>query len=601
MASRYLRIRPYLKRYQSLLIALVLVIILASRIPRLPGLEPDVDETWSVWHTIGTPQQIIDWTPYDEPPLSYLIIGAWRGVTGINPVIVRLLSVYIFVLGAAILYLVTRKMKGGVAALLTILAYAAFGYGVVVSTWIRPYVFVLALTPLALWLTIRYFERPSVARAGLLAVCMAAMIYIHSTTAFFLAVLCVYTLIVYGKHVWRWWMPGLMSLVLTLPEIVNKFQHMLDRANAPERMKLEPLGETLRNLYSAYVGWGIVPLLWLALFIIATFLIIRRHSLKRPVIALLLWVLSPMAMYYIGPLVGVFSERHLIWIMIGVVMWIGWGLAYLPHFGSLIVAVILVITMFMPFPPNDRDKRPWLEYTMNNLKQYIQWGDVVIVDPACTAATPDEWNYYVQAYFPQGLQFVKNPEGYRRIWYVKADGWQDKKLEARIRQNRVEGLFFGPWNFLFRLYEAPPDITGIPFENGLRFHGAEVLGQTSPGMVAFRTKETVRLRLWWSIDRPIERDYSIGVYLNSWRNGDVLVQVDSPPRVTDAPQETSRWVFDRYYVEERDLGIPATLYPGQFTITMAVYQWWDNIRIFAPGVDQNKALAIQSVYIKAFP
>lgn len=589
-----------LARYQPLLIAAILLIVALSRIPRLPYLEPDMDEAWSVWHTIGTPQQIVDWTPYDEPPLSYLLIGAWRGFVGINPTVVRLLSVYTFMLGGAILYRVARRLHGDTAGVVALIAYGAFGYGVVVSTWMRLYVFILALTPLALWLTLRYFARPTFWRALPLAVCMAALIYIHSTTAFMFLFLGLYTLIRYRAQAWRWWLPGIMGAAFALPEIINKAKHTLDRASA-ERIPLAPMPEQIRGLFANFAGWGAAPILWLALFIVATILIIYRQRLKSSVIALLVWVLSPFALYYIGPLVGVFAERHFVWVMVGVVIWIGWGLAYLPRPLTMGASALLIVAMFAPLSPTDRIQRPPLESTMRELRKNIQWGDVIVVDPNCKAASADEWDYYTQVYFPNGLLFVKNPAGYRRVWYVKADGWQDKALDAQVHQNRVEGMFFGPWYFLFRLYEAPPDVTGVPFENGLRFHGADILGRAANGMPSFRTKETVTMRLWWSIDHAIDRDYSVGVYLIDWRKGGTLLQVDAPPQVMDVPRETSRWITGRYYVEERQITLPDVIHPGQYAITMAVYFWQDGRRIPAPGVDETGALPIQSINVKSFP
>ena len=342
-----------LVRYQPLLIAVILLIVALSRIPRLPYLEPDMDEAWSVWHTIGTPQQIVDWTPYDEPPLSYLLIGAWRGFVGINPTVVRLLSVYTFMIGGAFLYRAARRLHGDTAGVVALIAYGAFGYGLVVSTWMRLYVFVLALTPLALWLAIRYFARPTLRRALPLAACMAVMIYIHSTSAFMFIILGLYTLIRYRAAVWRWWLPGLMGAALALPEIINKTKHTLDRASAA-RIPLAPLPEQIRGLFASYAGWGIAPILWLALFLIAALLIIYHQRLKSPVLALLVWVLSPIALYYVGPLVGVFSERHFVWVMIGVVIWIGWGLAYLPRPLTMGASALLIVAMFAPLSPTDR-------------------------------------------------------------------------------------------------------------------------------------------------------------------------------------------------------------------------------------------------------
>src|SRR4051794_30422068 len=106
-----------------LLIAAALILIAASRLAHLPALDMDGDEIWSVWQTFGTPTQIILWTPYDWPPLSYLIIGFWRGLVGIHPFAIRVLPILAFLLGSAFLYRVTRKLISRDAALLAVLGH----------------------------------------------------------------------------------------------------------------------------------------------------------------------------------------------------------------------------------------------------------------------------------------------------------------------------------------------------------------------------------------------------------------------------------------------------------------------------------------------
>ncbi len=64
-------------RFRPLLLALILLLIGASRAFRLDAAvtEVTVDEVWSVWQGLGTPDQIVRWTPYDWP---LVIIWRWR-------------------------------------------------------------------------------------------------------------------------------------------------------------------------------------------------------------------------------------------------------------------------------------------------------------------------------------------------------------------------------------------------------------------------------------------------------------------------------------------------------------------------------------------
>src|SRR5260221_14504941 len=94
----------YKTRYLPLAMAALLLIVAASRMIRLPGLNPDGDEIWSIWQTFGTPQQILMWTPYDWPPLYYLMLGAWKVIAGFDPVMLRLLSVLGFFPGVTFMF-----------------------------------------------------------------------------------------------------------------------------------------------------------------------------------------------------------------------------------------------------------------------------------------------------------------------------------------------------------------------------------------------------------------------------------------------------------------------------------------------------------------
>src|SRR5271165_3001847 len=117
---------PWRKRkpvVDVVVLAVILFLITASRIILLNGLQMDPDETWSVWQTLGNPLQIIHWTPYDWPPLFYLEVGLWRGFVGLQPVALHILVIFVFVIGAALIYRVTTELFTKSAGLLAMVAY----------------------------------------------------------------------------------------------------------------------------------------------------------------------------------------------------------------------------------------------------------------------------------------------------------------------------------------------------------------------------------------------------------------------------------------------------------------------------------------------
>ncbi|MBI5671259.1 MAG: hypothetical protein HZC41_24950 [Chloroflexi bacterium] len=572
----------------------ILLLIFASRAVRLDEMQMHQDEIWSVWQTFGTPAQIVRWTPYDWPPLYYLTLGVWRGLTNPHPVILRYSSALMFLFGTACLYRVARRLADVPAAALACLGYAALGYTTLLSMEVRGYALLLGLMPLAFWLTLRYFDRPHWQRAIPLGFTLVALFYtsVSSIGAFF--ILGVYTLIVYGRSVWRWWLPGLLAALLALPEIVNKVQYV-DRTAATSQLVLPPLPQAVYNLFVD--GSGNPFPVWALLLVTAIVALVITRRLKHPpVVALLLWVLAvPVLLYVVNPVLGFFSPRYAWWIMIGIALLAGIGLARLPRPLPLITGGILAVLAFVPLPL-DR----YISFNVSELGRNFTWlqehllpGDVLFADPSNSCGRPEEWDYYTRVFFPNGLAFVDDPAGYRRVWYVLFDGLQNPRLQDKVAEGRFMERFVGP-----------PDANGVRFENGMRFHGVDILDNDHPwtGPLVRREGESVRLRLWWSVDAPPELDYSVGVYILRW-DGVLIASSDSAPVTVlpaDAPPETSRWQPGRLYVEERELTLPFPTPRATYTMKLAVYFWQDGKRLRAPGVDDEGLLPLHRLAVMSY-
>ena len=591
-----------------LIIASVLLLIGAGRMVVLNQLTMNPDEVWSAWQTLGTPQQIINWTPYDWPPGYYLTLGGWRALTGQIPLTERYLSVLAFLIGAAALYRVVKRLRGFEAGVLAALAYGALAYGILLSTEVRGYGLLMGLMPVTLWLTVRYFDVPTVRlrRGVLVGISLAALFYISVTSVGAFLMLGIYTLIVYGRRVRYWWLPGVVGGILALPEIVSKLGLGISRTAATSQEVMPPLPDALVSYYRSYGGSAFA--VWIGLFVAATALVFYRRKLSRRTLALLLWVFAaPTMMYVLHPVLGFFSVRYDWWMMIGLAVWAAWGLFRLPRWGIAGVSVLLVGIMFTPVPFHDYsifDTLSPLETNFIWLKDHMTSGDVFVADPSMQCGTQEIWDYYLRTYFPTGLQFVKQFEGYRRIWYVTTDGRQNPELQAEVMKGRVPGRFVGPPGCLFRLYEAPPDSTGILFENGMRFHGVDVMDGDRPWSAPLvrHEGESVRIRLWWTVDHPVDLDYSVGTYM-LWSRGQVITQVDSAPQLIypeDAPVETSRWEPGQYYIEERELTLPFPTPKTTYSLRMAVYFWGDNVRVSAPGQDANHLLLLTPVRVMSY-
>ncbi|MEP7289892.1 MAG: glycosyltransferase family 39 protein [Chloroflexota bacterium] len=583
-------------RYSTLLMAVLLLLITASRLLRLPVLEMDSQEIRTIWQTFATPGQIIRATPSDWSALFYLMLGPWKSLIGIHPATIRILTVFIFVIGCTVLYRAARRIFGEVAAWLAVVAYSALGYTIQISTKLNAYTLLLALMPLALWFTIRYFDRSSLWRGILLAFSLLAMLYTYPTSVFAIAMLGLYTLIVYRRKVWLWWLPGIITLVLAIPEAFIINNEIKNQTLVPR-----PLLEFTPTMLQSYTG--AVAVAWLVLLMICTVVIFYRQR-NRQTLALALWLLIPIPLSLI---VTIYEPvQQMWWVMTAIALWIGGALALLPRRFAFSFSALLVVAMFLPLPKSYDRPTTALLANFTWLTQHFQAGDAVLIDPNCTTASPEAWDYYEQVYFPHGLNIVTIPEGYRRIWYITHDGQQDPLIQQQVHQGRVAEDFVGPSNFLFRLYEGPPDPEGILFENGLRFRGVDVIDSpTGDAPPVRREGEKLKLRLWWSVDKPNLEGYSASVQLLNTDNT-LLTQLDSEPHIMDLSTtppskiSLSQWVPGQLYYEDQELTLPYPFPSGEYPIYMTVYQSQSNTRIAAPGVNADKLLLLEKLTIKSW-
>jgi hypothetical protein len=571
------------------------------------------DEARSILRSFGTISEIIAWQPLDWPPLYNVLLGGWQALIDPHPAILRMFSVLLFMPGAPLTYQLGRKLfdneRAGWGAMII---YCALGYSIFLSSFLRGYVITMTLFPALLLLTIRYFDRPSIRRSLLLAAIISAMYYTTYTAAFAFLLAGIYTLIVYPRAVWRWWLPGAITFLLALPDLIQKAGFLTNRVEEATEFvsHLPPLLEGIQAFYQEYAGQA--AHIWLGLFLLgALFLLLRQRGLRT--IWLLAWVLiAPITIYVLvsKSIMFIYSARYAWWGMLGIALVIGAGLAYLPRRFWYASAVLMSMLMFVPLPEDYREDRLPYEEVLSWLRDHTIPGDVLVVDPQfCIedCGRGDAWIYYTSYYLRDSVQIVEEPEGHSRVWYLKVDGWHDTEMEDRVEAGRLGGPFVGPWNMLVRLYEAPPDPEGILFANNLRFHGFQVVenGEVLLPPYDIRELSTLRLRLWWSIDRPLSQEYSVNTLIA--RGGRKLVIADSngapkainltPNEIKPPPQSMLEWEPGQYYVEERDVQIPQLPASYEARLYLIVYQWWDGVRIAASETDQDTMLLLDRVMV----
>ena len=134
---------------RPLVLALLLLAIAAARILRFNGMILHADEIWSIWQGFGSLSDVIRWTPYDWPPLYFILLDIWVELVGIQLVILRVLSVFFFLIGASFFFRVVRKDTNQAAAWIATLVYGGMAYTIFLSTELRGYSVMLMALPAA--------------------------------------------------------------------------------------------------------------------------------------------------------------------------------------------------------------------------------------------------------------------------------------------------------------------------------------------------------------------------------------------------------------------------------------------------------------------
>jgi hypothetical protein len=581
-------------------VVLLLLTVWASRALKLDQYEFDFDEIWTLWQSMGTPAQVVTSTPYDWPPGHYLLVNAWGSLVGFHPVPQRVLSVLIFLVGAAAMWravrtLFARHALGSVSAdwvaTLAVIVFAANTVGIYISIQIRAYSSLFTLAMIAFLLTLITFRRGSIGWSVPLGVAVAALFYVHNTGILIVLILVPYTLLFHTKRFFLWALPGILVVLLTLPEIFRKTGLVGTRLGWSTLIgDLSPFFTRLLEFYGEQAV-RFQPV-WIIVFAVGTIAALwaswrcfraPRTAIRLPLF-IVLWGVLPIAIGYPAWLIGFLETRHLSYFLVGVAVWIAIGLTVLPGVVRT-VSLFGLAALMLTTPVFYRYGKPLYEppymLVLPYMAQHWRSGDVLVIDSGGGLMQTNnmsrhyQWDYLTRIFFPNGLRVVDDPTGYRRVWYLKIDGAQDPQMEAAVMAGRTADVFFGPWNFLVRLYIAPPDAEGVPFENGMRFHGAEIVDVPIDGLEpSFREGETVTVQLWWAVDRTPPLDYSLSTFVEL-ANGERRGTTDSPPLTVDNQPQTSLWQPDRFYIEQRQIVLPTSMDKGEYDLRFVLYHYSD--------------------------
>ena len=594
-------------------LAVLLLTIAAARILRFDSIFLGHDEFWSIWQGYGEIVDVVRWTPFDWPPLYYVMLDLWISLVGIQSLALRYLSVLMFLVGAAFLYRVIRFHGGETSAWIGSLCFGGISYLVFLSTELRGYSLMLLLIPMTWYFALRLSKKPgwkSVSLFSLSATASLYTTYVAISPLFLIALNLIWCL----RNSWRRnsrfvYVAAIFALVLCLPIPLYVLPVQLRRVSALTKVQLPPFVEAMEGIYRFWFGAGTI---FLTLMILSAILvIISRRKISSISTVSFLWAFPFVPLFYlVNPYLGLFEVKYASWTLIGTAVFIGVALGHLPQWGK-IIALGMSALLLLPSPPWQKynaDLVSQLEISLNWMQAEMYSGDQILLadDHECSDSV-EIWNYMLRAKQPNGLSFADTTNGQPRIWFVTADGSPNSPHWEALRREYVERHFVGPPGCLFRLYERPPDGEGVLFSNGMRFQGAQFLrdGKALPPGFSPQLHEGERfqVRMWWQVEGALPQDYSVGTFLMD-AEGRVIEEAHGPPEPSypeGAPWETSRWQEGQIYYEDREMAVPYPLERQQLAMRMAVYFWEEpGVRFVAEGTDALGMLPVMQITIDSW-
>lgn len=597
--------RPHVPARSLMWVLLILLLAAALRVSGAGQRAVWTDEGWTAWAARDhRPAVILDRLAHDRhPPLYYLTLSAWWTLAGPSHLALRLPSIAAGLLSVALTYRIGADWLGRRAALYSALLLAALPLAVYYTTEIRTYGWLLLGTALTSFFFLRTLHRPGARYAALYALSAAFMLY-----TIYLGVLILAVQGAVGLLLWRGslrqkgvliaaWLGALALFAPWLAVIVTVQARDLSAGIGGFPGSIETSLDTL--LPVVRLAFGDQVALVGGAYLLAA---VRRWRIPRalPDVAWAYVVLGG-AGVLVGMVVanlwfGVLAARTLAFLTPLLMLGAGLGLSLLDRRAGVILALAwLAVTVADPATIQPRLAS---DRAAAALAQGYSPGDVIVLE---TGWDDNAFLYEIERALPgrdprvirtlpwvdHRLAAQESPldhldgtlEQARRTWVVQ---WlQPGQVLAALDggafgYRRVQTIEVPVGAEYAALYPDHPVIRVALFARADPAVRPQVFGDALVLRDALLPPYGVagarlHVDLWWVARGPLERDYSVGVYLMPPEADTVLVQDDAPPG--DAP--TSAWDAGALVFDRHTLQLPDDLAPGMYRVAVSVYWFGD--------------------------
>ncbi len=530
-----------------------------------------------------------------HPPLYYYALSGWMAITGDSLLAMRYFSTLCSVLTVPLVYILARQMTPAGAvlprrqiALLAALLFALSDPDIAMAQEVRNYAFHKLVLVISVLTYIRWVARPTRGRQMAWIATSIANLYTFYLGGVLLVAEGLHALLyLRGRERWQA-ISGLAAAgIAFLPWFLTGF---LDQVLTPNSLFLpEPLtatawGEMLHLYFTRQ--WPLVIGLMLLGLAAVTYSAEGTPRLRwQPDgngFLLLAWTALPFAVIgLIGLVRPFFSPRWAILVTPAIALLTARGLGNLRQPGrGLLLAVLVIysvttIDFYWPKPPWDRVAAHVLAYArpgepvlleVNNDDYSVGYYLERVLPPESVRSLR-QWREATDpaTYHNELTAFLADPAP-QTIWVVAwgADHDVFTQLERHGFQRSFTLTTDHVGNALdVHRYDRPPQ--GEPlavYESGLILRRAEV------------HPEAGRVDLWWSVDAPVDRDYTTSAFALDG-SGQLVAQDDTFPARGTRP--TTGWQPGELIYDPHPLQ-PA-LPPGTYTIGVQTYFWADGAKI----------------------
>jgi hypothetical protein len=547
-----------------------------------------------------------------HPPLWFSSFWGWRQIFGDSEFVGRIYAVFLSMLTFAGVYQIGRRWFG--AARYGLFAIMVLGVNALFLNYaieIRPYAMIMLLVTASMW----FYQRWLAGRRWRDALCyglsVAAMLYVHYFLFVLIVIQVLYFVGVHGRQKALWKQAfgaagfALLIWLPWVPAVVNQITILRQG---------EILGGNARGIIGS--GATTMPTSWRAiseLIAIATnglwplYALVLAVSLwfgwrRRNYRLALVWALGvPVVSMAFNLFLAIYTPRYVVYLVLGLALILAFAFAALP-WRRLSVGLLLAFTgvSLMNVPTQLPPHIPYREL-FGEVSRLAQPGDVIFIDqPQTRDSDYQQWilGRYLRPDLRENRVYtVEDALPHRRIWHV-TEHWMDDAVRDRFRQIEAGhplqfsmGNCTSAWCYHVQLLEGPPNAAPSIFGEGLAFWGVDIESVTN---------DTLSARLWWVAEMQQPLDYSIGVQLFD-ANGLLVAQHDGPVKnwYTGEDVQTSQLTPGHIYIDHRQLTLPESLPPGNYTLSLIVYQYWDNARLtLENGMD---LLDLKTIYLGDAP